>query len=610
MSITRSLPFRVDVHLAWVPPYPVPIADGEVVPIAGDAEFGSLYPTNVENDVRPAECPGTSMITSGDSGMQYIASFSAGGAVVSAGSGGHHGQMGLGAMLFDLADARWKRIWTTNGEPGDNITTELVDIRRGTRVHNCLHYFGDVRELYGTDDGHGPCWNPEHWRPSSTQLEYNPRAADPRDQTWEITRREPYPYGPVRIPATGNPIIEGPHGWPHPGEWAGLCGFPRTGYVGRSARFDPSPVGTHAPTQSGLPAPGHCWYMYFEVSPADGGGSRGSIAFARSTYQGYSTSSNLSMSHRFDLETGIWHEYSVNNSAVSGNDSPPGDTPWHLDGATAACVDPVQQRVYLAAQHASSTTRLNYMNFSDRTWRNMTIGEGTPEWGRTESLSCDPDRRLLIMHGGTAPNIRIFDLATVGPEPTPTGGTGGWRPINLEIAPGFEEAWYGIEQAPLDDPTAVITAGGASRKFGTAWKYYPPNGNFYRVTLASPLRCAQSTHEHERYRATTGSEYWGIAPGELGPYAGWRQPMGSHDKISRLRPPPVGADYFNDPWVFDEITLSMPMARGAWHSVYAACGANRFYYVPALECFVYLPLNHGSGERPETRNPVYLFKPY
>jgi hypothetical protein len=86
--------------------------------------------------------------------------------------------------------------------------------------------------------------------------------------------------------------------------------------------------------------------------------------------------------------------------------------------------------------------------------------------------------------------------------------------------------------------------------------------------------------------------------------------MGSSSKISRLRPPPIGGDYFNDPWVFDEIELSMPMARGAWHSVYAACTANRFYYVPPLECFVYLPLNHSSGERPETRNPVYLFKPY
>ena len=559
---TSSNPFKIEVAVAWTPPYPVPKDPGEVVKIAGDASGGSTYPTNVWADVRPNEVGGAGygnqMLTTGDSACTFIASYSRGGCIAIAGSGGHKGTPIFGAGLFDFEDATWKRVWT------GGTTTDKLDVRSDTRVHNLLNYEDDLHDIFGHDDWDSSCWYPPHW-PSSGDT-YVPRTADPRDQTWEITRPEPAPYD---ASGSGKAL----HGWPYPGEWAGaqdaVTGLVnRGGFVGKSTRFDPTPG-------KPVPAPGHCWDMYFEITPAQGGGPKGSIAFMRSTYMGHASSIAQMWSHRFDLDSGEWIAFSVNSSAPpEGPDAPPGGAPWHLHGSTAGATDPLMQRVYLLDQHmgGSNASRVNYMNLSDRTWRNLHTGANTPAGGRTEALSVDFDRRLLIMVAGEAPYLRAFDLTTVGPEPVPATGTGGFRALEVVTAPGF---------TPFD---------GAS-SFNFPWRFYPPNGKLYRC-FPKLLPKAVDINGDD-----TSDAYY-ADPANL-----------TFATLQRLTPPPVGADYFSEPWTYDEITLSAPLPRPSYGSQYSSVSNKWFHYVPALQCFAWCPLDHGNGE-PATRHCVYLIKPY
>jgi len=525
-------------------PYDVPSFAGEVVAIAGDV---SSRPTNVWADVRPTEVggPGNAslMLIGGDSAMQYIASYSRGGAVVQVGGGGHHGTVNFGGAVFDLEDGRWKRVWTGGTTVGN------VDLRSGTRIHNCLNHEDDLVDKYSDAGGHGNfCAEPSHWTPTATERNNCPVTADPRDQTWEITRVEP-------TAATSPP----PHSWPFPGEWAGLqqglTGKSYGGFVGNSERFQPTPG-------MPMPAPSHCWDMYYEVTPANGGGPKGSIAACRHTAMGHANSIQMAWNWRFDLDAGTWHEFSTNASTGSTT-APPGGDPWTLNGVTAACLDPIRQRMYLLNQHNETGSRINYMNLSDRTWRNMSIGSGTTTTGRTESIACDPDRRLLIIGCQSGFPIRAFDLSTVVTEPIPAGGTGGFRSLPITAAPGF-----------------TVPAG----YYNWPWVYYPPNGKLYRSNASPPVKPTQG------------------------------QPMGTFDTLQRLTPPPLIANpplnyYFTQPWTYDEITLSAPMARPSWFYLYSSVSAKAFFYVPVLECMIWVPLDAPSGE-PVTRNPVYLIKPY
>jgi hypothetical protein len=609
----------VEPSATWTPPYPVPTAPGQVVKIAGGVASAanpngpasnanpdsvtvthqggdttpSAYPTNVFSDVRPPEVGGNGvgMIHSNDSRCKFIESYSLGGAIVQVGSGGHSESNNFGACLFDFTDARWKRVWTTQGDPGvDNVSNGNVDVRSGTRIHNCLNYEDDLYGWYGGNhlpDSETPCWNPAHW-PSGADAAHvaaNPLTADPRDQSWEVSMVETDFWVTSK---NGTP-----HAWPYPGEFGGDQNgrFPYTGYVTNSGRFQPTLAGTLEPTQSELPAPGHVWDHLYEMTPDEGGGPQGSIIVGLKQNISHNGQTAQEISHRYDLNTGIWHVFST-NEALGLVSQPTDGGPANQSGAMAGCEHvarddlspPVPHRAFMVAK-ALNNTRVNYMNISDRTWRNFNAGSGgvTPQ-GNTESMFIDPDRRLLILTCATAPHLLAVDLQTLGstgtPEPTPSTAQGGWKVIPYDDIPGVQS-----------EPPFCVTSGdhmsGTHAAGRSLWRYYPPNGKFYRLNVGSMALAA--------------------AP-----------PYPNITVMQRLTPPAIvtgtRANFYytteslSGRWTLDEIPLGLSLPAPDSGAAKRAAGFSWFHYVPSLQCFAYAPCDYG-GNYPTVRRCVYLIKP-
>ncbi len=604
-------------------PYTPPSAPGQVVQIGGQVAVynplnssssiyspvsgclamggGSTYETNVWADVRPPEVGSASksnecLIYNDGCVGTLIEAYSTYGAIGWAGGGGHHGTPLFGGAIFDFSVGKWKRHWT-----GGN-TTENVELVSGTRTHNLLNLEPDLEDIPapndGTTAGHGDdgnplintftqtCWNHEHWNP--TQHAFIPLVADPRNQTWEITWPEPYPWSATKIPgsATGsesNPITSGPHGWKYPGEWSGLqfgvTGKTYGGLVGNGI------AGRHAPTPGmPIPAPMHIWQLTFQVTPDQGGGPQGSFAYCRGAAGGGSSSSGMDYSYRFQWDTGTWHQYSINASKTRGTQNfPNGGSPVLAVGAISSAYDPVRERIYMSARQAS-TEKLNYMNHSDRTWRNMSVGSGGGTTGNA-SLMVDPDRRLLVTTCASGFFVRAINLANLvgdtGIGSNPTSAVGGYQQLNVTAAAGFT----------LPDNTV------STLHFDYPWVYYPPNGKYYRLRALLPA---------------VGS------PGGLTVSQHYANPENLVIRtLERLTPPPIvtpfpaTVDYYIDqPWTYDTVTLGTPVPRTSWGSIQQALHNRNFFYVPSLQCFAWFPLDTmiSVGE-PESRRGVYLIKP-
>jgi hypothetical protein len=598
----------------WSPPYVAPTSPNQVVQIAGQVDAynptgsssaiynsidgclpmggGSTFATNTFGDVRPSEIgdarKGAEMLIYNDGCVgTYLSSYSVGGAIGWAGGGGHKGTNLFGGAVFDFTDAKWKRHWTGGS------TTQNVEVLTGTAVHGVINYEDDLSEIPSyaahSDTGVVPgsfgsvCWNHEHWTAATP---YVPLVADPRQQTFEVTWPEPYPWSATKIPsgATGSessPITSGPHGWKFPGEWAGLqfgiTGKTYGGFVGASTRFTPT---------GAVPAPSHIWDKLFEVTPDQGGGPQGSIAFTRGVAQGNGGTAGIIWSWRFQWDTGTWHEYSINPSKnlTVINSNTGGGEPWLLPDAVAAATDPVRERVYMAAKQAENI-RLNYMNLSDRRWRNLgSSGSTSGTMGGVGAIKVDPDRRLLIASCGGGFFIRMMNLANLvgdtGVGSIPTAAVGGWQLPNVTAAAGF---------------TLPANGSGLVNDYNYGWIYYPPNGKFYRITPNIPgisgINQMQSTYH-------TNPENLIIRT------------------LERLTPPPIVSpfpttvDYYIDqPWVWDKITLGTPVPRGAREAQYTALLNRNFFYVPTIQCFAWFPCDNVALGDPAAYRGVYLIKP-
>jgi hypothetical protein len=579
------------IGAAFTPVYAaiLPQNPGDVVAVAGDppgagVPYVSAWPTNVPADVRPSEISGPVWNTAiqCESHMCFLPSYSAGGAIGNAGAGGHHGMPHFGGWVFDFTDLRHKRIYT-GGTAGESAN---VDVRTDTRVHNILHRPDDLYELYvGISQTAPPpvgnnvkSYNPVEWVPEPASLVPCPLKADPRTQTWEVTmpatpgmvETEPYPYAPTETKnAAGDTILSGPHGWPtaYAGQWAGMQGCARGGLVGKSLRQDPQPW------PSTMPLPAHCWDLYFEVPPSMGGGPKGSVCPARHTVSGHGSGATLTWSYKFDLSTGVWSQFSVNDSYGWG----PPPLPYACYVGTAGAYDWKENRMFIIPIIiGSDSTHINYLNVSDRTWRGLNIGAPPVSISgadRMDQLMCDHDRRLLMYQSGTGhtntPNrvFRAFNLDTLT-GPTPTAGSGGWQVLNVSPASGFA---FDTSNSPTS--------------YEALWVYYPPNGKYYKYS------------GHDR----------------SGAYI--QTPAGTFQTLERLTPPPyigppstLAANYYiTQPWVYDRITLNSPMINSPrW--VAQVRYPKRLRYVPSLQLLAWMPLD-GSADDPVTRNPVYLIKP-
>ncbi len=587
----------LETPAAWTPPYQVPTAAGQVVAIGGasvsamtSAELittgatylGTVWPTNTWTSVGPNENNSTLILTGGDTSCTILPNYSIGGAIGTAGGGGHGGPPNWGSAIFDFTDGAWKRHWT-GGSSTVNASNLWTDLQSGTRVHNVLYHSGDLVEKYDNTCGVTMCQNPAHWTPTAEEVGKVPLAADPDDQHWECGMDL-------------NTGLGATHVYPDPANWGGLGYHSRRGYVLPSTRYTPDLPGTLAPTQSGLPVPGHIWKLSFELSPEDGGGPKGSIVCARHTYAGRAgyESTGTSYSHRFDNDTGIWHAYSTNSSAGIDGDVA-GGAPWAMGQTTSGAYDPVGKRFFIISQNhfesaTASGSRVNYINVTSPTWRNAAFGASAGVFGttrRTENLMCDYDRRLLVMvtdeNGTDGPRLRVANLASLAGHDNPnailTTGTGGWKDVLTGNWP------------------FTFTSGSYDSHFWVPFVYYPPNGKYYRFICRPP-----------------GGQPTGSAR-----TAYWADPVAcTHDKLQRITPPPIdAAAHAADPnyyvnstnWTADEITLSHRMSRGNLTQAFQSVGHKWFEYVPSLELLAWLPLNN-TGTDPTARRPVYLIKPF
>lgn len=655
MTVTQSNPFKLNITSSvtgpFVAPYLVPTVPGQVVAIGGDgpvairASGGSSYPTNTITDIKNFESIGTQQLTGNDTGCCWMPSYSVAGAVGTAGGGGHKGLSNFGAYLFDFQDARWKRTWTHSGNPGvDNVTNEgpppaeggppFVDIRTNTRVHNCVSWREELTEI--CDDGLDTsgwgsiCFNSDHWTFTSAQLANIVRTPNPRDQTFEVSRHEPYPYSSTTVNGPGTLILSGPHGWLYPGEskfdHGGrffFSGRHNMHFIGPSKRFDPTPRGTLEPTQSDLPVAAHIWGLHFELSPAQGGGVRGSIVCPRHMYGGMQGTTSMYWSHRYDVHKGIWHEWSVNNSRTMGADgsiqdtAAPGGAPWNVSGATSGCVDPVTNRYYMTGQFFDANDRINYINISDRQWRNMQVGKPTTS-GRSESLMCDPVRRLLLCVTTTAPHIRVLDIKTLVGEPNPSSVpvAGRWKALSYTAAPGFT---FGTASSTGNFSVPGGAPGRLEAMSQIPFEYCPLNGKYYRFLARLPGGNIISGNANVNYRMGTTQ----TVPAKI--YYHGDELAQVHNKLQRLTPPPIIANppdgyYYNSTnWVIDEIevgaasmqpdSIAKYLPRGSITYSFQSVSNKWFKYIPALQCFAWFPLNNDNNE-PAARRCVYLIKPY
>ncbi|MDP9130729.1 MAG: hypothetical protein M3N35_10110 [Candidatus Binatota bacterium] len=100
------------------------------VPLSGQA---LLIGNNFAADVRPPSHSAHQWnysLFAFYGGGTFVEDYSAGGAYVIAGSGGHKVPPNFGGCLFDFADATWKRIDNANGMPWMNRDLESPEINR------------------------------------------------------------------------------------------------------------------------------------------------------------------------------------------------------------------------------------------------------------------------------------------------------------------------------------------------------------------------------------------------------------------------------------------------------------------------------------------------
>ena len=130
----------------FTPPYALPAAGTKIaIPTTG---------RNVANDVKPAPHTNESWqyaLFESFGGGSYSADYSAGGAYVLAGMGGHGAAPCFGAAIFDFTTGRWSYLANANGFN----EARTSDVDRRTETNNWPYL-----ELVGTTSGHMP--SPSH----------------------------------------------------------------------------------------------------------------------------------------------------------------------------------------------------------------------------------------------------------------------------------------------------------------------------------------------------------------------------------------------------------------------------------------------------------------
>jgi len=99
----------------WTPPYSLPTSAGQVVAI-GTNTSDSIAPNNVPAGIGSMSATQWNYaLFDSWNGAALIEDYSRGGGIVIAGSGAHGAPRNVGAAIFDLADATWKRLDPTTG---------------------------------------------------------------------------------------------------------------------------------------------------------------------------------------------------------------------------------------------------------------------------------------------------------------------------------------------------------------------------------------------------------------------------------------------------------------------------------------------------------------
>lgn len=197
-----------------------------------------------------------------------------------------------------------------------------------------------------------------------------------------------------------------------------------------------------------VPAPPHPYMNLMPLSPALGGGMRGSVVYAIQAAQ-CSESVISTRAHRFDLSTRTWSRYTSNRLNDLGGVSVSHDAP--------SVYDPSAKRIWQLPTQIHATQNIGYIDLTEAgpQWRLSASWPWPQTWDGTDSAWLDDTRRLILMQSPTRLIALDLNNLTAGPR--------------------------------------LLTFSGTLPPSGNRWELYPPDGNFYN-------------------KANTGNVVWKLTP--------------------------------------------------------------------------------------------------
>lgn len=184
-----------------------------------------------------------------------------------------------------------------------------------------------------------------------------------------------------------------------------------------------------------VPCPAHPYSNFLALPTSRGGGVKGSVMCVIHMAITTDPASNF-RSHRFDLQTGVWSRYSINQMTAVGNPS------YFLPECPTVYHEATGRFIQLPSE-IHNTQAWPYLDSADATWKSLgSWGFPPNSGGESRMASVDESRGIVFAQRGTAALIAL-DLN------------------NLSAGPRF------------------LTVSGSLPSGENRWEKFPGDGNFY-----------------------------------------------------------------------------------------------------------------------------------
>jgi hypothetical protein len=151
-----------------------------------------------------------------------------------------------------------------------------------------------------------------------------------------------------------------------------------------------------------VPMPGHPYTSYFYLSPALGGGTKGSLLVTATWALTQSATGGTGRAHVMDLDTGTWTRYSPNAWTDVANGSqflPESQTVYST----------LTNRWYLLPEEIHNVSTIPYLQASNATWVGQSLG-GFPSTGAASRAAFYESQHNLIVIQVSSTRLRRLDL--------------------------------------------------------------------------------------------------------------------------------------------------------------------------------------------------------